>query len=142
MDSPCWIWQGATITKGYPARHPRSGRILVHRQVFIEAGGELAAGQHVHHLCHVKRCVNPAHLAAIDPYDHGREHLEHEPLIDRIVALLCEVGPMSSTEITYRLGEKKTVVAVVLTRGKKQGRVWNDRRYVSRWDVCHGTGAA
>jgi HNH endonuclease len=45
------------------AWHPTSPQ-QVHRVVYEVVNGSIPAGSEVSHLCHVRLCVNPAHLVA------------------------------------------------------------------------------
>lgn len=63
----CWVWTGATNSKGYPAFRVGSRVALAHRfshEVFI---GPIPAGEQVHHKCMNPLCVNPAHLESVTP---------------------------------------------------------------------------
>lgn len=62
----CWLWLGHINSYGYGRDNSRgypSG--YAHRAMFYWANGYLPTGRHkvVGHLCDVRRCVNPEHLA-------------------------------------------------------------------------------
>lgn len=67
LEGDCWIWEGATNSKGYPmvwhAGTVVGAHVASHR-LFI---GEPEPGHHVHHKCMNKCCVNPKHLADVTP---------------------------------------------------------------------------
>lgn len=44
-----------------------------HRTSYLFFVGDLVPGQHVHHVCENRRCVNPAHLEQVSPRDHALE---------------------------------------------------------------------
>lgn len=85
LESPCHIWHGATNHADYPVmsvrwveigkehRHARGGWTVIqaHRAAWIAAGRALTSGMHLHHECRQPRCVNPDHLAELDPSTHG-----------------------------------------------------------------------
>lgn len=58
----CWLWTGAQDQKGYGSCSHLYGSSRAHRAVWISLHGPVARGLMVDHLCHVRRCVNPAHL--------------------------------------------------------------------------------
>lgn len=65
--SDCWLWV-ATINKrtGYGSFTPRHGKVVsAHRFSYELAHGPIPEGLDVHHECHRRRCVNPAHLLAV-----------------------------------------------------------------------------
>ena len=78
-ESGCWIFQGATNSRGYGiVCSGRKGKsVLTHRLVVIARDGEIPNGMTVDHQCHDshvcrdvascvhRRCVNPEHLAVM-----------------------------------------------------------------------------
>jgi hypothetical protein len=69
-DTGCWNWLKYCLN-GYPMAG-RFGR--AHRAYYTIAHGPIPDGWDVHHLCRNPRCVNPQHLAAVDPRAHDVEH--------------------------------------------------------------------
>jgi hypothetical protein len=75
----CWLWTGTIIPSGYgilrqlPRRRDQPQiRWLAHRFAWEVLRGRLPRGMDVHHLCSVKRCVNPDHLEPLSKADHIR----------------------------------------------------------------------
>lgn len=67
----CWHYDGYHNPAGYAMY----SSTLVHRLLYeIIKGDQLPSDMHVHHLCEVKRCVNPAHLVAVPQSTHTRVH--------------------------------------------------------------------
>jgi hypothetical protein len=71
--SGCWVW------KDQPNRYAKMGfrlrEVLVHRLMLELFRGEpIPPGDHVHHKCEVKGCVNPAHLVVLHPGQHMALH--------------------------------------------------------------------
>lgn len=63
ITDTCWLWIGAKSSKGYGSMWLSPGKSVgVHRWAFEQAFGPIPAGQVVDHKCHIRHCVNPAHL--------------------------------------------------------------------------------
>lgn len=74
----CWVWlSGQSL--GYPYIGVRSsGEFVRHRAnrwFYDRYIGPLEDGDHVHHRCENKLCVNPMHLQLVSPAEHGRLHV-------------------------------------------------------------------
>lgn len=68
----CWIWLGYIDNKGYPRFGLAPSKpVRAHKWIY-----ELLYGPQeiVHHICEVKVCVNPDHLAGTDVEGHGIHH--------------------------------------------------------------------
>lgn len=70
----CIEWWGAVLPNGYGAITQHRERLRAHRFVWQECIGPLPDGAILHHKCHNKLCVNPAHLEPLSRSDHNREH--------------------------------------------------------------------
>jgi hypothetical protein len=69
----CWEWTGALNPEGYGiltyvAISPYP--IRAHRLSYELSVGPIPDNMHVHHVCENRRCVNPAHLMAVDAREH------------------------------------------------------------------------
>jgi HNH endonuclease len=63
---PCWIWT-ASINKGtgYGQFFPKRGEGMdAHRYSYLLAHGSIPEKHDVHHMCLVRKCCRPGHLAA------------------------------------------------------------------------------
>lgn len=68
-ETDCWEWLKALDKHGYA-----TGRGRPYRLYFQRANPTISiAGLHVHHMCHNRACVNPAHLELVE----GKRHLRH-----------------------------------------------------------------
>ena len=63
MKSECQIWPGSISVKGYGIICRGGLRLLAHRVAYELYVGPIPKGLVVRHLCNVKACVNPDHLA-------------------------------------------------------------------------------
>lgn len=74
----CWIWQGATSSKGY-GRVRVAGKVeFAHRVSYRLHIGEIPDGLELDHLCRVRNCIRPDHL---EPVTH-RENMERGTMWD------------------------------------------------------------
>lgn len=70
----CWIWMAAVNSKGYgttsrppvPGQKGRSPRVYAHRLAWEVVNGPIPDGLSIDHICHERRCINPAHLRLAD----------------------------------------------------------------------------
>jgi hypothetical protein len=71
-NSPCWMWQGATDSRGY-AMAMRDGRVRsLHKWLWEELHGPVGEGLELDHLCRQRSCVNPDHLEAVSHAENVR----------------------------------------------------------------------
>lgn len=61
----CWLWTGATNSRGYGCWGVNGVSQLAHRVAYAVLVGPIPAGLTIDHLCRVKTCVNPDHLEAV-----------------------------------------------------------------------------
>lgn len=60
----CWIWQAAAA-RGYGQIGFHWKVVRAHRFAYALAHGECANDLEIDHMCHNRRCVNPAHLQPV-----------------------------------------------------------------------------
>lgn len=102
FETECWIWLGSVNSRGYGIRGTKHGGLyLVHRAIYETCRGPIPAGDHVHHRCEQKRCVNPAHLEVASALEHSRKHAPGPvPLAEAFMAALAD-GPLSRHELGW-----------------------------------------
>lgn len=59
----CWLWIGCVKTSGYGKFTVNFKTCAAHRASYEHFIGEIPDKMEVRHLCHVRNCVNPDHLA-------------------------------------------------------------------------------
>lgn len=64
VDGGCWLWMGAMSGTGYGAIRVEGRVEYVHRVMARHHHGDID-GMAIDHLCRVRNCVNPDHLAVV-----------------------------------------------------------------------------
>ncbi len=59
----CWLWTGTRNWKGYGQFWSGEKMVQAHRHSYAQKYGPIPAGKIVMHSCHIRACVNPAHLS-------------------------------------------------------------------------------
>jgi hypothetical protein len=80
----CWIWTARIGRDGY-GRMTIRGKV---KQAHIASTtksfvGPIADGLHIDHLCHVRACVNPRHLAAVTQAENNRRSTQRTKYVRR-----------------------------------------------------------
>jgi hypothetical protein len=71
----CWVVDGKSDTYGQLFDSATGRQQPAHRLVFQVFNPDTdIADLHVHHKCHTKGCINPAHLEALTPSEHMSLH--------------------------------------------------------------------
>lgn len=68
-ETGCWTWVGASS-----GRYGNWQHMPAHRAVYALLCGPIPFGQHLHHRCRRRTCVNPAHLELVSPGRHMAIH--------------------------------------------------------------------
>lgn len=154
-DGGCWLWTGST-SNGYGQLSIRSMRkrpFRAHVLAYELDKGPVPAGLMVRHTCHVRNCVNPAHLEVGTAWDNADDNVragrvvrgEKHPQckltdaqVDEIVARRLS-GRWTNQELAEEFGISPSYVhnlAKGLTRRSDYGRSQGNRdtpgHYVKR----------
>jgi predicted RNA-binding Zn-ribbon protein involved in translation (DUF1610 family) len=82
----CWLWTAGGHSEGYGTTAIKTDGewrgVYAHRIAYELAVGPIPPGKEIHHVCGVRRCVNPAHLEAVTRGEHvrilyGNRHTPH-----------------------------------------------------------------
>lgn len=75
LDSDeCQLWFGGMTSEGYGCVDVHGTTYSAHRALWLALGLPLAPGEHLHHTCFRKDCVNVRHLTPQAPGAHARLH--------------------------------------------------------------------
>ena len=103
----CWLWIGATQSRGYGSFGIDGRSRSVHRLVWEITAGPIPDGLTINHLCGVKACVNPAHLE-VATYAQNNQHAHDTGLappsrlsVSNAAKLTCPAGHFYTPENTY-----------------------------------------
>jgi len=72
-NSGCWLWMGATVNGYGRAKYGNTGVLKAHRLSYKLFKGPIPDGLLVRHLCNVRCCVNPDHLAIGTVWDNSQD---------------------------------------------------------------------
>lgn len=73
--SGCWLWLGRVDQTGRGGGYGRLGRAgRAHVVVYTLLVGPIGRGLELDHRCHVRRCVNPAHLEPVTHAENMRRN--------------------------------------------------------------------
>lgn len=103
----CWLWTGTVNIKGYAVMWVPDARntLELHRIVYEMAGGVIPEGEHIDHLCRVKRCLNPLHM---EPVSLVENVMRADNAATRNSAKThCHRGHEFTEENTYRHGRRR-----------------------------------
>lgn len=95
-SSGCWVWQKRLNQYGYANASVAGKHRLVHRIVLEAKIGRPLGKEQAHHICAVRACVNPEHLAPASQAEniaemHARNAMEYR--IRSLEAAVRELDP-------------------------------------------------
>jgi hypothetical protein len=119
-ETPCWIWQGATIGKGYGRVNVPERETFAHVVEWEKVNGPVPEGLELDHLCRVPACCNPAHLEAVTHAENMRR-AERCVMTPESVAEVRRLlrGGIAGRDIGRRLGVHERIVSSI-----KCGKAW------------------
>ncbi len=103
----CMLWTGAALRTGYGLLATSHGQYdYVHRIAYENEYGPIPDGQHIHHLCGNRNCINASHLELVGSIaEHMNKHM-----VERY-------GWMLDTVLDMRL-ETKDLLRQIVNNGK------------------------
>lgn len=76
-DGDCIIWQAQIGTDGYGRISVKGKDKKAHRVAYELAKGPIPEGKMILHSCHVRACVNPAHLRPGTAQENTMDKVRH-----------------------------------------------------------------
>lgn len=72
LGGSCWVFQGDIAPSGYGSVHIGTHGAFAHRVAWILLRGPIPRQTEIHHLCKVRRCINPDHMQLVTRKEHMR----------------------------------------------------------------------
>lgn len=89
----CWLWDGHCNTSGYGQFRLGGPKMkLAHRYYWEQRFGSVPEGKELHHLCQIRRCVNPDHLELLS-------RKQHRPLANKPKPFLIWNTKLTSADV-------------------------------------------
>ncbi len=108
-ENGCWLWQ-RVLTRGYGRFQIGKTNHRAHRWAFERWVGPIAVGLEIDHTCHVRRCVNPAHLEAVLPEENQRRAVAHRRATSELNAT-SDVPLLESVEVRVWMAARQKGLA-------------------------------
>jgi hypothetical protein len=108
-ESGCWTWFASIDHGGYGSFRVGGRMHPAHRVMYALTHGAITPGLVIHHECHNRRCVNPAHLRQVTQYINIME--SPGPAAAGVRARLdgmCVNGHVLAVTGSYRHGRGKS----------------------------------
>ena len=123
FETPCWLYQGTVSGAGYMYTYWNEKRVPAHRAVYECQVRTLRPLEAVHHLCKVKRCLNPEHLMALTGAEHTRLHNFNQYVGERNPSAKLTDEQVAEIRQRYKQGDA-TQVELAKTYGISPGHVY------------------
>lgn len=65
MRGECQVWTGFVNARGYGQITINGRAAVAHRVSYELSGATIGQGMQIDHICHVRTCINPAHLRQV-----------------------------------------------------------------------------
>jgi hypothetical protein len=101
----CWVWGGPVDRDGYPRCTVNGRQVFAHRFFYSVMVAPIPEGLDIHHLCHNRRCVSPAHLTPATRRENV--HDSTSPAADNSRKTHCIHGHLFSPDNTCRRRDQR-----------------------------------
>ena len=121
LESPCWLWRGATDPRGYPKFWLRGNSVTAQRAALTLDGVHLGSDDQVVNLCGNRLCVRRDHLAVGTLRDahalryRGRHRLGPGEL--RLIQMAVGSGDSPAEHVAEALGVSRGLVEEIARAG-------------------------
>ena len=122
----CWFWTGAQNNSGYGVFWYGQQPVRSHRWIYAFCVSPIPTHLQVDHLCRVRYCVNPDHMALVTSAENTRRGL-------RAQQTHCLYGHSFSPENTYYRPDRPhsrecRVCLRRRDRGRRNKNKWKDKK--------------
>lgn len=101
-EKGCWVWTGASHSKGYGQVWFNKKQFSTHRAMMMATDQVIPPGMQVDHLCRNPPCCNPAHLEIVTPAENVRRGRAGHHARERALAQThCRNGHPRNAQNTY-----------------------------------------
>ena len=116
----CIYWKGGVFETGYGAICLPGGKtVTVHRVAYELKVGPIPKGKALHHTCHCRLCIAPAHLVPVDSKQHAQAHTAerthckkgHPYYPNNFYVVPGKSGPTKTCKICQKTREKAQRIA-------------------------------
>jgi DNA-binding transcriptional regulator YiaG len=127
----CWEWKATLNETGYGRFRTAGKKVATHRFAYEHFNGAIPEGMQIRHLCHNRRCCNPAHLTpgtakenAQDAIDAGRftrgtTNGNSKLQETDVIAIRQNADRLTTRQLAERFGVSTGTISEVRT-----GKVW------------------
>ena len=122
MPEPCWHWTGSRGTGGYGnlnmAVKATRSTSRAHRFAYaVASGAPIPVGGHVLHTCHIRHCVNPAHLYLSDNAQNTRDREAAGNTARGITHAMAKLTEQNVREIRFRIATEESLSVIARAFG-------------------------
>jgi HNH endonuclease len=121
LANGCWQWLGHVGTRGYGQLCINRRRSMAHRWYWEEVHGPIPPGMEIHHVCALKLCVNPEHMALVTAKGHALVDARHGCQIQRRKTR-CPQGHRYSEDNVYLINGRRVCKICSRTRSREYQR--------------------
>lgn len=122
----CWVWKGCPNHNTYGQVWLGKEKFYAHRASYMLFNEEIPEGLVVDHICHVKACINPNHLQAINQHDNVHRSKTTKLTKELVFEILASADGIQKLSEDYNI--TRTHVEAI-----RKGKRWKSAYY--EWQI-------